>query len=127
MDMRKFTSYLVTMVVANIFAMAAFAQNVTISGNVKNSVSSENAAAVSVTIKGSDVGTFTNDKGVYSISSKSMPVTLVFSSVGYTAQEVTVTDASAKTNVSFVPNNALGQEVVISATRVSHRQYLSKE
>ncbi len=119
--MRKFTSYLVTMVVANIFAMAAFAQNVTISGTVKNMASGENAAAVSVTIKGSDAGTFTNDKGVYSINAKSLPVTLVFSSVGYTAQEVTVTDASVRTDVSFVPNNALGQEVVVSATRVSQK------
>jgi outer membrane receptor protein involved in Fe transport len=121
MDMRKFTSYLVTMVLANIFTMAAFAQNVTISGTVKNMASGENAAAVSVTIKGSDAGTFTNDKGAYSINAKSLPVTLVFSSVGYNAQEVTVTDASVKTDVSFVPNNALGQEVVVSATRVSQK------
>jgi outer membrane receptor protein involved in Fe transport len=121
MDMRKLKSYLVTFVLANIFVMAAFAQNTTISGNVKNSVSGENAAAVSVTIKGSDAGTFTNDKGAYSINAKSLPVTLVFSSVGYTAQEVTVTDASVKTDVSFVPNNALGQEVVVSATRVSQK------
>jgi outer membrane receptor protein involved in Fe transport len=121
MDMRKFTSYLVTMVLANVFTMAAFAQNVTISGTVKNIASGENAAAVSVTIKGSDAGTFTNDKGAYSITAKSLPVTLIFSSVGYTAQEVMVTDASGKTDVNFVPNNALGQEVVVSATRVSQK------
>jgi outer membrane receptor protein involved in Fe transport len=119
--MRKFTSYLVTMVLANIFMVSAFAQNVTIGGTVKNMASGENAAAVSVTIKGSDAGTFTNDKGAYSINAKSLPVTLIFSSVGYTMQEVTVTDASVKTNVSFVPNNALGQEVVVSATRVSQK------
>jgi outer membrane receptor for ferrienterochelin and colicin len=119
--MRKFTSYLVTMVMANILAVAAFAQSSTISGNVKNSATNENAAAVSVTIKDSEGGTFTNDKGAYSIKVKSFPVTLVFTSVGYTAQEVIVTTASANTNVSFVPNNALGQEVVVSATRVSQK------
>ena len=32
-DMRKVTSYLVTFLLANVFAIAAFAQNVTISGN----------------------------------------------------------------------------------------------
>jgi outer membrane receptor protein involved in Fe transport len=121
MDMRKFTSYLVTMVLANIITMAAFAQNVTISGTVKNIANGESAPAVSVTIKGADGGTFTNDKGGYKIITKSLPITLVFSSVGYTAQEVTVTDASAPTNVSFVPNNSLGQEVVVSATRVSQK------
>ncbi len=119
--MRKFTSYLVTIVMANILALTAFAQNTTISGNVKNSATNENAAAVSVTIKDSEGGTFTNDKGAYSIKVKSLPVTLIFTSVGYTAQEVTVTSASASTNVSFVPNNALGQEVVVAATRVSQK------
>ena len=119
--MRKFTSYLVTLVFANLFVLAAFAQNVTISGTVTNIANGESAPAVSVTIKGSDLGTFTNDKGGYRITAKSLPVTLVFSSVGYTAQEITVTDASVQTNVSFVPNNSLGQEVVVSATRVSQK------
>ena len=120
-DMRKFTSYIVTMLLANILVMAAYAQNVTISGNVKNSATSENAAAVSVTIKGSDVGTFTNDRGNYSITAKSLPVTLIFSSVGYTAQEVTVIAASQNMAVSLVPSNSLGQEVVVSATRVAQK------
>jgi outer membrane receptor protein involved in Fe transport len=119
--MRKFTSYLVAMLIANLFTMAVSAQNATISGNVKNSASGEKAAAVSVTIKGSDIGTFTDDKGNFKINTKALPVTLVFSSVGYSAQEVNVTDASALLDVSFVPNNALGQEVVISATRVSQK------
>ncbi len=119
--MRKFTSYLVALVIANIFAVAAFAQNVTLGGNVKNSATGEKAPAVSVTIKGSDVGTFTDDKGNYTITAKSLPATLVFSSVGYSAQEVNVTEASKSVNVSFVPNNSLGQEIVISASRVSQK------
>jgi outer membrane receptor protein involved in Fe transport len=119
--MRKFTSYLVTMVIANLLTVVAFAQSSTISGNVKNSATNENAAAVSITIKGADGGTFTNDKGAFSIKTKSLPVTLIITSVGYTAQEVTVTDATELTNVSLVPNNALGQEVVVSATRVSQK------
>ena len=119
--MRKFTSYMVTMLLANIFAMAAFAQNVTISGNVKNSASTENAAAVSVTIKGSDIGTFTDDKGNYTITTKSLPVTLLFSSVGYTPQEIAVSSATTGMAVSLIPSNALGQEVVVSATRVAQK------
>jgi outer membrane receptor protein involved in Fe transport len=119
--MRKFTSYLVAMFMANLFTMAVSAQSTTISGNVKNTATGESAPAVSVTIKGTDVGTFTNDKGNYKITTKTLPVTLVFSSVGYSAQEVTVTSASTNTDVSFVPNNALGQEVVVSATRVSQK------
>jgi outer membrane receptor for ferrienterochelin and colicin len=120
-DMRKFTSYLVTMLLANILALGAFAQNVTISGNVRNNTTAENAPAVSVTIKGSDAGTFTDANGNFSISTKSVPVTLIFSSVGFATQEVTVNTASQKVSVDFVPSNTLGQEVVVSATRSSQR------
>ncbi len=121
MDMRKFTSYVVTMLLANVITIVAIAQNVTLSGNVKNSATSEKVAAVSITIKGSDEGTFTNDKGNFTISVKSLPATIVFSSVGYTTQEVVVTSASQVINVDFVAANGLGQEVVVSATRVTQK------
>lgn len=118
--MRKVTIRLVALVLAHLFAIAAYAQNVTISGNVKNSVSGENAAAVSVTIKGSDAGTYTDDKGNFSITVKSLPVTLVLTSVGYSSQEITVNNAD-KLNVAFVPSNQLGQEIVVSASRVPEK------
>ncbi len=119
--MRKVTSYLVSLLLANILTVTAFAQNTTISGNVKNSATKENASAVSVTIKGSSSGTFTDDKGNFRISTKSLPVTLIFSSIGYALQEVTVTSASQAVSVDFVPSNALGQEVVVSASRVPQK------
>lgn len=117
--MRKFTSYLVAVIMAMLFSTAAFSQN-TISGNVKNSATSENVNAVSVTVKGSDAGTFTDDKGRFTLNVKSLPVTLVISSVGYTTQEIQVTGTGA-TTINLAPTNALGQEVVVSATRVATR------
>ena len=117
--MRKFTSYLVVVLLANVFTLTAFAQNVTISGNVKNSQTGEYAPAVSVTIKGSGAGTFTDARGHYSISTRSVPVTLMFSSVGFASQEITVSSASQRADVSFVPVNTLGLEIVVAATRVA--------
>ena len=117
--MRNFTSYMITMLLATLFSVSAFAQNVTIGGNVKNSATTENAAAVSVTIKGTDAGTFTDEKGNYAVTTKSLPITLVFSSVGFTTQEIAVTSSGQQVNVNFVPSEALGQEVVVSATRVA--------
>ena len=99
--MRKVTSYLVLFLLANVFTIAAFAQNVTISGNVRNSSTKEGAGAVSVTIKGADNGTFTDDKGNFKLSAKSLPVTLLISSVGYELQEVTVSKASDLVQVEF--------------------------
>lgn len=119
--MKKVTSCLVILLLANIFSIALYAQSVTITGNVKNSSTQESGSAVSVTIKGTDVGTFTDDKGNFSISAKSFPVTLVFSSVGYDPQEFTVNSATSKVNIALVPSNTLGQEVVVSASRVAER------
>ena len=50
--MRKVTSHLVAFLLANILTIAAFAQNVTINGTVRNSNTKEGSGAVSVTIKG---------------------------------------------------------------------------
>ena len=119
--MRKITSYLVAFLIANIFTTSVFAQNVTISGNVKNSATQENSSAVSVTIKGSDVGTFTDDKGNFSITTKSLPVTLVFTSIGFEPQEASVSSATDRLKIAFVPTNALGQEVIVSASRVPEK------
>ena len=112
---------MVTLLLANIISIGVFAQNVTISGNVKNSATQENSSAVSVTIKGAETGTFTDDKGNFTITTKSLPVTLIFTSVGFEPQEVTVTNASQKVSVAFVPSNALGQEVIVSASRVPEK------
>jgi outer membrane receptor protein involved in Fe transport len=118
--MRKIASYVVTFLLANVVTIAAFAQNVTVSGNVRNSSTKEGAGAVSVTVKDGSAGTFTDDKGNFKLTVKSLPVTLLISSVGYELQEVTVS-AAGFTQVEFKPSAALGQEVVVSATRVPQR------
>jgi outer membrane receptor protein involved in Fe transport len=118
--MRKIRSYLVTLLLANVVTFTAFAQNVTVSGNVRNSSTKEGAGAVSITVKGGTAGTFTDDKGNFKITVKSLPVTLLVSSVGYELQEVTIGSAGF-TQVEFKPSAALGQEVVVSATRVPQK------
>ncbi len=104
-----------------LFSAAAFAQSVTISGNVRNSASGESVQAVSVLVKGTGKGTYTNPDGNFSLSVTKVPVTLVFSSVGYDNIELTVTDPSAKISVDFKPVSTLGQDVVVSATRTPTR------
>ncbi|MBK8519956.1 MAG: TonB-dependent receptor [Chitinophagaceae bacterium] len=119
--MRKVTSYLVAFLLANIITIGAFAQNVTINGNVRNSSTKEGSGAVSVIVKGEENGTFTDDKGNFRLTVKKLPVTLLISSVGYEIQEVTVSSATALTQVEFKPSSALGQEVVVAANRVPQK------
>src|ERR1700709_2681493 len=118
--MKKRISHFMLLVLANIIAAAAFAQTNTISGTVENSNNKEKISAVSVTVKGGTDGTFTDDKGNFKFTiGHSLPVTLVFSSVGFETQEATVSDASQKVDIAFKPASSLGQEVVVSATRSS--------
>ncbi len=119
--MKNLTSFLVTLLLTNFLSTTLYAQSVIINGNVKNSVTQENSSAVSVTIKGTDVGTFTDDKGNFTLTAKSFPATLVFTSVGFDPQEITVNGAANKVSISLVPSNTLGQEVVVSASRVAER------
>ena len=84
-----------TFILANIFCLATFAQTTTISGNVKNSATNESVSAVSITVKGSGSGTFTDDKGNFKFTTtRQPPLTLVISSIGYTLQEIEVSNAS---------------------------------
>lgn len=100
---------------------SANAQNGTIvSGNVKAAKSAEVLSAISVTIKGSSIGTFTNEKGAFKFTTtQKPPFTLVFSSVGYASKEVNFTGETV--NVELTASESLGQEVTVAASRVSER------
>lgn len=119
--MRKSYRFLAALMMAVFFSIAAHAQTVTVSGTVRNSISKDAVPAVSVVIKGTSQGTFTNSDGEFSLNVAKLPVVLVFSSVNYDSYEVTVSDATTKLDVDFKPNTTLGQEVVVSASRVPQR------
>jgi hypothetical protein len=118
--MSKSLRFTAACLITALFSLQALAQTVTISGTVRNSTSKEGVPAVSVVVKGSSSGTYTDDKGNFSISTK-LPATLVFSSVGFEAKEVNVTDGSALVEVDFVSVSTLGQEVVVAANRTPQR------
>jgi outer membrane receptor protein involved in Fe transport len=107
---------------AAMFSFATVAQPVTIRGTVKNSTTKEGVPAVSVTIKGTSEGTYTDDKGAFFISTTTkLPVTLAFSSVGFETKEINVSDASVALVVDFAVVSTLGQEVIMAASRTPQR------
>jgi outer membrane receptor protein involved in Fe transport len=120
--MRKSYRYLALMLAAGIFSVAATAQSITISGNIRNSATKEVAPAVSVTVKGSSEGSFTDDKGNFTVTtSKKPPFVLLVSSVGYESKEVNVSTASDFIKLEMTPASTLGTEVVVSASRVPQK------
>jgi len=120
--MKRSLHLLAALVIMNILSIAAFAQTSTISGTVRNSTNKDVVPAVSVTIKGTTAGTFTDEKGNFRITTdQKFPLTLVFTSIGFEAQEVSVADPASSVTVDFVPSSTLGVEVVVSASRVPER------
>ena len=106
----------------NILTGVAYAQSSSISGKIVNRTTNESISAVSVTIKGSQVGTFTDDKGNFKVTfNQKLPITVLFSSVGYALQELVVTNPSEYLTIQMAPSNSLGQEVVVSATKVAQK------
>ncbi|GAA4329444.1 hypothetical protein GCM10023184_19970 [Flaviaesturariibacter amylovorans] len=97
------------------------AQNVTLTGKVKNTASNENVPAVSVTVKGGAQGAYTDDNGNFRITVNKLPVTLIVSSVGFDSREITVSTSGASVDVQLSPASTLGQEVIVSATRSPER------
>lgn len=116
--MRKTT---IALLISCVFCIATFAQSITINGNVRNTNTQDGIPSVSVMAKGTSVGTFTDAKGNFSLSVAQLPVVLVFSSVNYETQEVTVTSSAQALQININPIVQLGQEVVVSASRTSER------
>jgi outer membrane receptor protein involved in Fe transport len=97
-------------------------QSNVISGNIKNSQSKENLAAVSIMIKGTGTGTFTDEKGNFRlVTTQNPPFTVVISSIGYTTKEINVESTSQILNAEMEASYALGQEIVVAASRVPER------
>ena len=82
--MKKKYHYMAFSLIAMMVSLASFSQNITLSGNVKNNQTQEVVPAVSVILKGSSSGTFTDEKGNFKlVTTKAPPFTLVISSIGF--------------------------------------------
>ena len=122
LTMRKKLPVLLLLLTSCLISISSFAQSVIIKGSVKSTSTGEALPAVSITVKGSSAGVYTNDKGEFSISVPSLPVTLIISSVGFESKEVTVSSSSQTVEVSLATVSSLGEEIVVSATRVAIRK-----
>lgn len=99
-------------------ATVTFAQT-SISGTVKDA-NGESIAGANIVVKGRVVGTISNSEGRFDLRvNDAPPITLIFSFVGYGTKEVVVNEQST-TNLEVVleEQTILGQEVVVSASRV---------
>lgn len=93
-----------------LFSLFSFAQR-TVTGRVTSGNDNQPLAGVSVTIKGTNVGTTTDATGAFSISAPA-GATLMFSSVNHTPQEVVVGESNT-VNITMGGAAANLNEVVV--------------
>ena len=115
---KRFTGALLCFFVL-LFATAATAQT-SISGSVKDSNTQESLLGVNIQVKGKVLGTISGTDGTFSLNVESAPpMTLVFSMVGFASQEIEISEAQVSgLEIVLVENVIVGQEVVVSASRV---------
>ena len=114
--MNNFVKILICLFLLFTISNYSFSQSTTISG----SVSDENGALIGVNIivKGKVQGTISDRDGNFTLNVNETPLTLVFSIVGYGTQEVDVSSNVSNLDITMSEDVLLGQEVVISASRV---------
>lgn len=102
-----------------LMAFMANAQT-TVSGTVTDTDTGEGLIGVNILVKGTVLGTITDVDGNFSLTvSSAPPLTLVITSIGYSRQEIEITDANATgLSIQLAESVTLGQEVVVSASRV---------
>jgi len=112
--------YALLLVCATGFALRA--QNITVSGTVKDKQTKEAFAGVSVVVKGQSGGTATNSDGTFSFTtSAKVPFTLVASYVGYGTVEQQITGSTTGIYLELETVVVLGGDVVVSASRTPER------
>ena len=89
-------------------------QQLKVSGKVTDSQTGSAMPGVNIIVKGSTIGANTDAGGNYTITVPGGNVTLVFSFIGYVAQNVPV-NGSSSISVALVPEVTALSEVVVTA------------
>lgn len=109
-------------------AVSAFAQDpiIAISGTIRDNTNHQPLPGVTISVKGSAVGTQSDANGTFALKERlRFPFTLVFSFIGYETREIQVASASSRLQVSLESKSVLTNEVVVSASRVEESRLKS--
>jgi TonB-linked SusC/RagA family outer membrane protein len=105
------------------FAMA-WSQSRQVTGKVVSDSSRQGLPGVNVTVRGTDRSTATNNEGNFSITVDNPNAVLVFTSVGFLSQQITVGDRSS-VNVTLSSSSSALDVVVIGYQSVRRRDLLA--
>jgi iron complex outermembrane recepter protein len=90
-----------------------------LSGRVTDAATQRELAGVNLAVRGKVIGTLTDTKGVFNlVTGTPAPFTLVVSSVGYETQSFVITGSRNDLIINMIEQINVGQEVVVSASRM---------
>ena len=108
------TIFMATTIVATTFMATTAQAQSEVSGQVTDLSDNTSLPGVNVVVKGTTIGTVTDIDGNYRINVSGSDAVLVFSSVGYETEEVTVGSQSV-IDLSLAPDIQALQEVVVTS------------
>lgn len=110
-----------TLTLVSLFLGAEAQDPYLISGKIFDSVNNQALGGASIRIKGSAAGTVAGNDGSFQLkTTQKLPLTLIFTSIGYKSQEFTVREEGTKgITISLNSQNVLVDQVVVTASRVS--------
>ena len=97
-------------------SIQVISQGITVSGNVSDE--SGGLIGVNILVKGKIAGTVSDRDGNFSLDVADTPATLIFSIVGYESQQIEVSSNVSDLNVELKESILLGDEIIVSASRV---------
>lgn len=112
-------SYLISIFIFCLIFNTVSAQTYEIKGKVTDSKSGEPMAGANITIRNDLYGTIAGNDGIFVLKTHlPLPLILHISFVGYVPQDIEATSAATFLNIKMEEQLLLGQEVVVSASRV---------
>ena len=96
-----------------------YAQETTITGTVVDLNTGESLIGVNIYLEDKSAGTVTDNEGNFRLKiNQPLPVVVVFSNIGYLSREYTINQERQNLQVALAEQIILGQEIVVSASRV---------
>ncbi|MBO0933870.1 SusC/RagA family TonB-linked outer membrane protein [Fibrella aquatilis] len=124
MTLIRYLSRLMPVILSAFLGLAGtvHAQNRILTGRVTDAGDNKGLPGVNVLIKGSAVGTTTNTEGNFQLNLPNGATTLVFSSVGYTAQETAIGNSSVLNITLQADTRSLNEVVVVGYGQKNSRK-----
>jgi iron complex outermembrane receptor protein len=125
MIFKKILRGLILLPVLLLMTQLAFSQNKTVSGKVTDGKDGSPIAGASVLVKGTTGGTNTNAEGSFSLTVPTSATALIISAVGYTEQEVNITEGAMNISLAAGGSGSNLNEVVVVGYGTARRKDLT--